>query len=40
MVWVGPVGEAHVIKKMQLGPGKDRWVKVLDLGFQDCVVGQ
>ena len=33
--WVGSVGEARMIMKMEVGPGRDRWVKVLDLELQD-----
>ena len=33
--WVGPVGEARVIMVVQVGPGRGRWVKVLDLELQD-----
>ena len=31
--WVGLMGEARVIMAMQVGPGRDRGVKVLDLGL-------
>lgn len=31
--WVELIGEAHVIMAMQSAPGRDHWVKVLNLGF-------
>ena len=33
-----PVGEACVIMQMQVGPSRDCWVEVLDLGFVGMVM--
>ena len=38
--WVGPLGEAHVIMEIQVGLGRDCWVKVLDLELKDQVSGR
>ena len=29
--WAGPIGEARMIMEILVGPGRGRWVKVLDL---------
>ena len=40
-VWVGPVGEDRVYMEMQVGPGREIWVKVLDRGCKIvCVVSE